>query len=142
MTNKFLLTILVTPFIINGCTSFNHDNLTQSQALSTSNLDYLSTITTSNQANDSRNSRKIYLDIVRKTISNNWQVPANTEGQRAIVSSSVSENGVINNIAVSSENENLRQSLLRAIQQSNPLPIPPSNDYESLKKLQINFVAR
>ena len=128
MTNKFLLTILVTPFIINGCTSFNHDNLTQSQALSTSNLDTLSTIPTSNQANDSRNSRKIYFDIVRKTISNNWQVPANTEGQRAIVSFSVSENGVINNIAVSSENENLRQSLLRAIQQSNHLPIPPSND--------------
>lgn len=82
-----------------------------------------------------------YKKLIVGIIDRNWSPPTNSHGKRLTASFNISPSGTISNIQISGGDETFKNSLLQAIQNSSPLPPPPSESYDSFSHNNFTFVA-
>lgn len=82
-----------------------------------------------------------YKRLIVGIIDRNWSPPTNSHGKRLTASFQISPSGTISNIQVSGGDDAFKNSLIQAIQQSSPLPPPPSEAYDSFSHNNFTFVA-
>ncbi len=85
-----------------------------------------------------------YKDILVKHIKSNWNWFDTSQPYRAQVEMFIDKSGVVTKykIVTSSGLERYDDSILRAIQKSSPVPIPPDNVYEFFKEIRLVFDPR
>ncbi len=85
-----------------------------------------------------------YKDVLVKHIKSNWNWFDTSQPYKAQVEMFIDKKGMITNykIVTSSGLERFDDSILRAIQKSSPVPIPPDNVYEFFKEIRLVFDPR
>lgn len=84
-----------------------------------------------------------YLELMKSRIYANWKAPNGSQGQSVKASFDLSRSGDISNISISgSDNEALKNSLIEAINATNPLPPPPEDNYAEFQSNKFTFNAK